>query len=152
MPTIVRPLDVADRPAWEELWAQYNAFYGRAGTTALAASVVQTTWSRLLDREEPAVGLVAERAGALVGLCHVVFHRNLIRIADTCYLQDLFTSPEARGEGIARSMIDSVVDLCRTRGVADIYWHTHASNDPARRLYDRIAADTGFVVYRKFFD
>ncbi len=48
-------------------------------------------------------GLVAEADGRLVGLTHYVFHPNLWRDEGVCYLQDLFTAPEARGRGIARA-------------------------------------------------
>ncbi|MEM8542255.1 MAG: GNAT family N-acetyltransferase, partial [Pseudomonadota bacterium] len=34
-----------------DLWAQYNAFYGRKGETALPQVVVDTTWRRILDPE-----------------------------------------------------------------------------------------------------
>jgi len=63
-------------------------------------------------------------------------------------MQDLFTSPDARGRGVARALIDGVVAMCRSRDVGDIYWHTQAENAVARRLYDRIGKNTDFVVYR----
>jgi GNAT superfamily N-acetyltransferase len=115
----------------------------------LPLPVIETTWSRLLDPSEPVHGLVADNGMQLVGLAHVVFHRNLLQVRDTCYLQDLFTIPEMRGRGVAQSLIQAVSELCVAREVTDIYWHTHDSNAAARRLYDRIALDTGFVVYRK---
>lgn len=147
-PVSTRPLAVGDRPAWAALWAQYNAFYGRAGETALAPEIVETTWARLHTPGEPVRGLVAERAGEIVGLAHLVFHRNLIRIENTCYLQDLFTRPAARGLGVGRALIDAAAGACREQGVRDIYWHTHSSNAPARALYDRLARNTEFLVYR----
>jgi GNAT superfamily N-acetyltransferase len=149
----IRPPVLEDRSDWTRLWAAYNAFYGRAGETALSAEVVETAWHRVLDPGSPVAGIIAEQHGRLVGLAHVVFHANLIQIADTCYLQDLFTDPEARGNGIARALIKGVEDVCRNRGVQDIYWHTHEGNDVARRLYDRVAQNTEFIVYRmKHFD
>ena len=41
---IVRPVENADLAAWKPLWDGYNAFYGRAGATALPDEVTQTTW------------------------------------------------------------------------------------------------------------
>lgn len=144
----VRPLQSADRKPWQALWADYNAFYGRSGNSALSSKVIETTWKRLLDPSEPIAGLVAEREGILVGLAHVVFHRNLIQIEDTCYLQDLFTAPEARGMGVASALIRAVCRLCLEKGHVDLYWHAHETNAPARRLYDRLAQNTEFLVYR----
>jgi len=118
------------------------------GDTALCKDVVSTTWARLLDDKEPVYGLLAELDGQMVGIAHMVFHRNLIQIAETCYLQDLFTKPTARGLGVAQTLIEAVRGYCQSRGVRDVYWHTHESNAAARRLYDKVARNTGFLVYR----
>lgn len=144
----VRPPVVSDKSMWSGLWSQYNAFYGRIGETALSTEVVDTTWNRLLDPDNPVCGLVAEGDEIMLGIVHVVFHENLIQIRQTCYMQDLFTTPQARGLGVARALIDGVADMCKTRNVLDVYWHTQSGNADARRLYDRLARDTDFVVYR----
>ena len=150
MPTefLIRAVSVEDREAWEGLWQGYNASYGRSGDTALPSETVQTTWSRLLDDREPLEGVVAESAAGLVGLAHFIFHRNTIHVEDTCYLQDLFTSEESRGLGIARQLVEAVYETCRSRGVSSVYWHTHSTNGTARALYDTIANNTEFLVYR----
>lgn len=144
----VVPLVAAHKPAWLDLWSQYNSFYGRRGETALSPEVIDTTWKRLLDPAIPIAGLVAVREGELVGLSHAVFHYNLIQLSQTCYMQDLFTSPNARGGGVARALISGLATLCQARDVTDIYWHTQTENAAARRLYDRIGRDTNFIVYR----
>jgi GNAT superfamily N-acetyltransferase len=142
-------VEQSDKSEWQSLWAAYNAFYGREGDTALSDEIVETTWMRLLDETEPVYGLVAELDGKLIGLGHYIFHRNMIQIAETCYMQDLFTTVEARGRGVGRMLVSGIADMCRKRGVCDIFWHTHESNRTARGLYDRMARDTKFTVYRK---
>jgi GNAT superfamily N-acetyltransferase len=145
----VRPLVASDLTAWRPLWDGYNAFYGRSGPTALPEEVTRTTWTRLLDEGEPVHGLVAEDgAASLVGLAHFLFHRSTTMIGPTCYLQDLFTDERARGHGIASALIAAVSVAAKGHGAPRVYWHTHASNARARRLYDRVAEDSGFIVYR----
>ena len=39
----IRPLQPTDRAAWQPLWDGYNAFYDRAGETALSAQITETT-------------------------------------------------------------------------------------------------------------
>ncbi len=88
-----------DYPRWVPLWDGYNAFYGRAGETALAPEITQMTWARFFDAYEPMHAMVAEDAGKLLGLVHFLYHRSTTQIAPTCYMQDLFTVEEARGKG-----------------------------------------------------
>jgi GNAT superfamily N-acetyltransferase len=145
---VIRGIEPADYARWLPLWDGYNAFYERAGPTALPAEITQSTWSRLLDPSESVNGLVAERNGELVGLAHYIFHRSTILLTPTCYLQDLFTSAQARGRGVGRALIEEVYRRARTAGSTRVYWHTHESNAVARQLYDRISVLSGFIVYR----
>lgn len=144
----VRPLQASDRAAWQPLWDGYNAFYGRAGETALPAVVTETTWSRFFDAYEPVHALVAtDDAGRLVGLVHYLFHRSTTRIEPTCYLQDLFTAPEMRGRGIGRALIEAVYAAVAQAGGKRVYWQTHTTNSHARALYEQVAQHQGFIIY-----
>jgi GNAT superfamily N-acetyltransferase len=146
---LVRPINRDDFARWKPLWDGYNAFYGRAGPTALPDDVTQATWARFFDAYEPMHALVAERGADLLGLVHFLFHRTTNQIAPTCYLQDLFTASEARGQGIGRALIEAVYRHASAAGVPRVYWHTHETNHVAMRLYDQVAEKSGFVVYRK---
>jgi GNAT superfamily N-acetyltransferase len=142
----VRPLSRDDFAQWLPLWQGYNAFYGRSGDTALPDAVTRMTWERFFDAYEPMHALVAEHNGQLLGLCHYLFHRSTTSIEPNCYLQDLFTAPEARGRGIGRALIGECAARARAAGAA-LYWLTHESNHTAQRLYDQVATRPGFIVY-----
>lgn len=144
----IRAATAADFAAWRTLWDGYNAFYGRHGDTALPEAQVLLTWQRLLDDAEPMQLLLAELDGQVVGLAHCIYHRNTLLPQHACYLQDLFTAPQARGQGVARALIAAVEDAARAAGCPSVYWHTHQDNATARRLYDQLASATGFIVYR----
>jgi GNAT superfamily N-acetyltransferase len=145
----VRFVTREDHQQWLPLWIGYNAFYGRAGATAVADEITAMTWARFFDADEPVYGLVAERGGELLGLAHYLFHRSTTSIEPTCYLQDLFTAESARGKGVGRALIDAVYEQARTAGAPRVYWQTHQTNLTAMRLYDAVAERSGFVVYRK---
>ena len=145
----VRAVSHGDREQWLRLWEGYNAFYGRSGATALDPSVTGTTWARFLDPAEPIHALVAERDGELIGLAHYLFHRSTVAIGLNCYLQDLFIGEAARGHGVGRSLISAVFDRAKASGSPRIYWQTHETNHIARKLYDAMAENSGFIVYRK---
>jgi GNAT superfamily N-acetyltransferase len=146
---IVRGVERTDHAQWLPLWVGYNAFYGRSGATALPAEITAATWDRFFDANEPVHCMVAEDKGRLVGLAHYLFHRSTTALQPICYLQDLFTSTEARGRGVGRGLISAVYDRARTAGAPRVYWLTHETNLTAQRLYDAVAERSGFIVYRR---
>ncbi|MDE1953003.1 MAG: GNAT family N-acetyltransferase [Betaproteobacteria bacterium] len=145
----LRPVVSDDYAQWKPLWDGYNAFYGRTGPTALPPDMTATTWARFLDPAEPMHAVVAERDGQLLGLVHFLFHRSTTLIAPTCYLQDLYTQEETRGQGVGRALIQAVYERAAAAGSQRAYWLTHETNHVAMRLYDQVAEKSGFVVYRK---
>ena len=144
---VVRPIEPADRDAWAPLWDGYNAFYGRAGATALAPAITQATWQRFFDPAEPVFALMALRQGELLGLTHYLYHRSTTRLELTCYLQDLYTAPQARGQGVGRALIQGVYAAAQASGIRRVYWQTHQTNSAGRLLYDKVARHLGFIVY-----
>ena len=143
----IRAIRREDYDGWRPLWDGYNAFYGRSGAASLPETVTRSTWERFFDGVEPVHALVAEREGRVAGLAHFLYHRSTTRLRDVCYLQDLFTAPELRGLGIGRRLIQGVYESARAAGSSRVYWQTHASNAPARALYDQLAVHHGFIVY-----
>jgi GNAT superfamily N-acetyltransferase len=145
----VRFVTRSDFEKWLPLWDGYNAFYGRAGATALPRAITERTWSRFFDGYEPVHSLVAESNGELLGLAHYLFHRSTTMIEPICYLQDLFTAENTRGKGVGRALIEAVYREAELAGSPRVYWQTHETNLTARTLYDKVAEHQGFIVYRK---
>jgi GNAT superfamily N-acetyltransferase len=143
----IREVRQSDYASWLPLWAGYNAFYGREGPTALDPAITSATWARFFDPAEPVHAFVAESAGRLVGITHYLYHRSTTRLELTCYLQDLFTAPESRGQGVGRRLIHAVYGAAQASGVRRVYWQTHQTNAAGRALYDKVAKHHGFVVY-----
>jgi GNAT superfamily N-acetyltransferase len=145
----IRPVNELDYDQWLPLWEGYNAFYKRTGPTALSPDITATTWKRFFDDAEPVFALAAEYNGKLVGMAHYLFHRSTSAIQPVCYLQDLFTAEELRGNGIGRALIEGVHLKAKDAGASRYYWLTHETNETARKLYDKVAERSGFIVYRK---
>ncbi|MFG1908023.1 GNAT family N-acetyltransferase [Kribbella sp. NPDC048928] len=57
-------------------------------------------------------------------------------------------APVARGRGVARALIEAVTEWARDRRCGRVYWSTHESNATARRLYDQVAENRGFILYQ----
>ena len=143
---IVRPLTAADEAAWRRLWHGYLTFY----QTELPEDIYQTSFARMLSgKPGEYVGLIAEVEGMPVGLAHYLFHRTCWKVEDTCYLQDLYADPEARGLGVGRALIEAVYAAADAAGVHSVYWMTQTFNTTARQLYDRIGVKTPFIEYNR---
>jgi GNAT superfamily N-acetyltransferase len=147
--TTVRQIQASDYAAWLPLWDGYNAFYGRHGLTTLPLTVTQSTWARFFNADEPVFALVAMRHGELVGIAHYLFHRSTIRVEPICYLADLFTLPDLRGQGIGRLLVEAASAQAKGYGATRLYWQTHTTNAPGRLLYDQVAKHEGSIVYNR---
>ena len=142
-----RPVEPGDRAGWQALYEAYQLFYDRPG---LPQGFYDTAFARLMSGDAKDFrGLVAEDGGRIVGLTHYVFHPNLCRPEGVCYLQDLFTAPEARGQGVARALIEAVYATADAAGAPNVYWLTAEDNYAGRILYDRVAAKTPFIRYSR---
>ena len=135
-------LEPADRPGWQQLFEGYNTFYERT----LPAETYDEKW-QAFQAGTSIHALCARDGDHVVGIAHFFRHPSTSG-PDVCYLQDLFTAPEARGRGIGRALVEAVADWARQQRCARVYWHTAEDNEAARRLYDQVAEKTRFVHYR----
>ncbi len=143
----IRPLTAADEAGWRRLWAGYLDHY----ETTVPENVYQSTFARLLgdDPRDFSCFVAEDGQGRLVGLTHYLFHRHGWKIEEVCYLQDLYTDPEARGLGVARALIEAVYAAADAAGAPSVYWLTQDFNATARKLYDRIGVLTPFIKYQR---
>jgi len=141
----IRALTAADKDAWLKLWAGYLEFYN----ASLAPDVTETAFARLTGGDADMFGLVAELDGRIVGIAHAVVHRSTWAVAPYVYLNDLFVAPDVRGGGVGRALIEAVYARADAIGAERVYWLTHETNALARKLYDTLAVNDGFLEYRR---
>jgi GNAT superfamily N-acetyltransferase len=141
----IRPVTAADHGAWLPLWQAYLRFYN----TELADEVSHSTWQRFLDPSEPTHAALAWDGERAVGMVHFIYHRSNWSIENSCYLQDLLVSPEQRGTGVGRLLIEFVYAQAKLDGACKVHWLTHETNATAIQLYERIAERPGFIQFRK---
>lgn len=141
----IRPVTAEDHDAWRPLWKAYLTFY----KTELADAVSQSTWQRFLDSNEPTNAALAWQDGKAIGMVHFIYHRSNWSISNACYLQDLLVTPDQRGTGVGRKLIEYVYATARKDGADKVHWLTHETNATAIQLYERIAERPGYIQFRK---
>jgi len=141
MTTITR-LAAADRARWAELWTGYLTFY----KTTLPPETYDLTWAKIFDGRINAFG-ARDEAGRLIGITHYMYQETAWSAAPVCYLQDLYVDEALRGTGAGRKLIEAVAATAKTYGAGRLYWLTQDHNEVARRLYDRLAQNRGFIRY-----
>lgn len=141
---IIRPATPADEAAWRGLWQGFLDYYA----VSLAPEVTDFTWQRLMSAESALKARLACKGGAVLGFAIHQHHPSTWVMGDDCYLEDLFVSPTARGQGVGRALIEDLKTYAKAQGWNRLYWNTDASNETARRLYDSFTPDDGHVRYR----
>lgn len=139
----IRPLTSDDYSAWLPLWQQYMGFHG-----VWPEDVPLAAWPRFLDPGEPMYAIGAFVNERLVGFAHYVFHRHTWTEANCCFLADVFTVPDARRSGVAKTLVESVFARAAERGADHVYGTTLLSNELSHRLYDQVAERMNVLFYR----
>ena len=134
---------VHDKAAWLPLWKAYLEFYKQP----LPDEITELTYGRFLDGHEPMTLLVAKEGDTMLGFAALLEHRSTWARVGYVYLEDLFVTEAARGKGVGGKLIEAVKAHARSRDAERVHWVTHHYNQAARRLYDSVAAEQGFVTY-----
>jgi len=142
----IRPLQASDEAEWRRLWKLYLEYY----ETELAEEIYQSSFARMLSGgPDEFHGLLALRGNQPIGLAHYLFHRSGWQFENVCYLQDLYVDPSERGKSIGRALIEAVYEKADAAGCPDVYWMTQHFNEAGRRLYDRVATLSPFIIYER---
>jgi GNAT superfamily N-acetyltransferase len=84
--------------------------------------------------------LIAEWQGQAAGFA-LFFHNYSTFLAKPgIYLEDLFVSPEFRGHGIGRALLQHIAGLAIDRGCGRFEWAVLAWNQPAIGFYRNLGA------------
>lgn len=143
MGVTIREIRESDYDEWRRLWTGYLAYY----ETELPDEIKKHSFAKLLAADSDCHGFLAVDGDRPVGLVHYIFHEHMWRPEGTCYLQDLYSDPSARGTGVGRLLIEAVYKAADAKGVPRVYWLTQDFNATARRLYDRIGKLSPFIKY-----
>lgn len=143
LPVRIRPIEASDRDQWEALFLAYGVFY----ETTFTQQIVEGVWSWLMDPAHSVSGFVADSDGILLGFAHLREQADTFRAGPSWFLDDLFTAPSARGQGVGRALIAALKAHGAAHGGGDLRWITAADNTTAQHLYGTLASRTSWVMY-----
>ena len=140
---MIRYMDNKDKDKWEKLYHAYADFY----KVPMNSAILDTLWNWILDDNHIVNGICYELEGNIVGIAHYRSMPRPIKGQYIGFLDDLFVEPEFRGQQIAQKLISYLKSLSKANNWNGIRWITHSSNENAKKLYDKIANNTGFELY-----
>ena len=140
---MIRKLELNDKENWSKLYNDYADFY----KVPMNKGILDTLWGWIQDVTHDVNGICFELEGNIVGIAHYRTMPRPIKGQYIGFLDDLFVEPEFRGQKIAQKLISHLKSLSKANNWNGIRWITHSSNKNAKKLYDKIANNTGFELY-----
>lgn len=142
---MIRPLLAEDQQAWRDLFRAYGEFY----ETTFDDVTIEKVWMLLLTAGSGIDAIVSlGDDNTVVGFAHYRSHPDTFSGGRDWFLDDLYVTPDARGAGHARALIEHIVQLARDAGSPGTFrWITAADNERAQRLYDSVATKTTWLTY-----
>jgi ribosomal protein S18 acetylase RimI-like enzyme len=140
---MIRKLEKKDKENWAKLYNSYAEFY----KVPMNTGILNTLWSWIHDKSHIVNGICFELDGKIVGIAHYRTMPRPLKGKNIGFLDDLFVEPEFRGQKIALKLITHLKSLSKSNDWDTIRWTTHSSNKIAKKLYDKIAHNTGFDLY-----
>ena len=142
---LIRTATAADVELVAPLLDAYRQFYGRESDLSTAIRFL----SERLRNDESVVLVATTDSGVALGFVQLFPSFSSVRAARIYILNDLFVTPDARGQGLGRGLLLEAVSLARTRGASRLKLSTAATNLPAQHLYESLGwvRDNDFYEY-----
>ena len=145
---MIRFLEQKDKENWSKLYNGYADFY----KVTMNKEILETLWGWIHDDSHIINGICYELEDRIVGIAHYRTMPRPIKGEYIGFLDDLYVEPNFRGQKIAQKLISHLKSLSKANNWNGIRWITHSSNENAKKLYDKIANNTGFELYELKWD
>jgi len=140
---MIRKFNKDDFKRWSNLYQEYAIFYN----VPMNMGILETLWEWINDENHIVNGICFELNNKILGIAHYRTMPRPIKGQYIGFLDDLFVDPDFRGQKIAQKLISHLKSLSEANNWDGIRWITHSSNENAKKLYDKIANNTGFELY-----
>lgn len=127
---------------------QYQAFYQ---VPVIDDDKNARFFSQFSEQSERGCQFLYRENGVPVAFATVYFTFSSTLAEKVGLMNDLFTTPECRGKGIGKMLIDHCLQYSLQKGAIRLQWLTATSNAKAQRLYDSLSASKSewfFYAYK----
>jgi GNAT superfamily N-acetyltransferase len=137
---------LADKEAWLDLWEQWQ----RHMKGAVPPEVTERTWRQAQKPDSDLLillGLLPD--GAALGFATVSFTPFAWVGSDIAFLQDLFVTERARGQGAGEALLRAVYAKADERGATQVFWMVDETDEELQRFYERNSIRTPYLRYMR---
>ncbi len=93
--------------------------------------------------------LACDQTEQAVGFATLYFPYSSVRAMAICLMNDLYTLPACRGQGVGRALINHCRSWASEQGYPELVWNTEQSNSTAQALYGSTGASrSAWFEYR----
>nr|WP_314483908.1 GNAT family N-acetyltransferase [uncultured Pseudomonas sp.] len=137
MSLVIRPAQSTDAQQILDFITEL-AEYERARDQVLATP--QDIERSLFEADSTVHCLMAERAGRAIGFAIFFYSYSTWLGRNGIYLEDLYITPEARGDGAGRQLLRHIAKEAVAKGCGRLEWSVLDWNEPAIGFYEALGA------------
>jgi len=143
---IVARIAAADRADWERLWREWQTHM----SGEVPASVTAASWDLMMRENGGLTALIARDAdGAALGFANVSTTPFAWTGGLIVFLQDLFVSEAARGDGVGEALLKAVYAHADAIGADQVFWMVDEDDPRLQGFYARHAICTPYLRYMR---
>lgn len=116
-----------------DLFDQYRQFYGQPSDRAAATEFI----SARMELGESTILLAVTETGCAAGFAQLFPSFSSVSMRPIYILNDLFVSPDCRGQGVGEALLNEVAAFATENHAAMVKLATAVDNETAQRLYKR---------------
>jgi GNAT superfamily N-acetyltransferase len=134
----VEPVTAGDLDDLLPLMRAYCDFYATAPSDE---ALLALSRGLLADPAREGIQLIARNErGTAVGFATLFWSWDTTEGGRIGIMNDLYLAPEARGSGVAGTLVERCRERCAQRGAVRLEWQTAPENVRAEALYQRLGA------------
>jgi GNAT superfamily N-acetyltransferase len=140
MKTTIRPAAAEDAAEIARLEMEFVDYLFQLGDRNPTSLNINTYLKDGFGPNPAFSGFVAEADNSIIG--YILYHPgyDIDRGGRIYYVFDLFVTGKYRGQGIGRTLMNSVADLCLAEGGNELVWSVFKPNKSAITFYTNLGA------------